>query len=71
MRLFVPAHIPLLYRRFNLFSTGRALDHLSATSFKVLKTKKQGIKNKALFPRLSSVELGSALNALLLVFFFL
>jgi hypothetical protein len=52
MYLFVPAHIPLLYRRFNFFSTGRTLGHLSVTSVKGFKTKKQGIKNKALFPRL-------------------
>jgi hypothetical protein len=52
MYLFVPAHIPLLYRRFNFFSAGQTLGHLSVTSFKGFKIKKQGIKNKALFPRL-------------------
>ena len=69
MYLFVPAHIPLLHRRFNFFSTVRTLGHSSVTPFIGFKTKKQGIKNKALFPRLqSSVELGSALDALLLFF---
>jgi hypothetical protein len=65
MYLFVPAYIPLLYRRFNFFSTGRALGHLSVTSFKGFK-----IKNRR--------EFGSTLNALpifflyfLFLFFFL
>lgn len=52
MYLFVPAHIPLLYRRFNFFSTSRTLSHLSVTSFKGLRLKIGDIKNKALFSRL-------------------